>query len=580
MPDPQNRRFSTAQALACFCLTIAADLVLGASQRNTLAAGSLLNPDSYMRLVRLEDILRQHTPLHAVARDSSGSGTLLHWSHLLDSLLLLLAAPLAPFLDAHAALHAAGLALGPLSVGLLGVALAWAGAPVSYRGWRWTAALCGAMAPAVVGYAIPGVIHHHILAALAAVMCVGWALRAGPQGPTAGWMLGLSAAFGVWLTPEVMPIALLALGAVGLGWLLRPQQPQWGEAWAAAGASLAIATGLALLVDPPADGRLSLEIDRLSFAWFAMALLCAVIGWSLFGLDRLRLTPRRRSLLGATVALVCAGLWLVLCPAVLGGPEGVLNGEHAHAFDGIAEMAPITTLRDAGIYLLPGVFGVVFAASQVRSGRDVSFGWAYAALCITLLLVLGILHRRFATYPDCAGAALVPVAITAINRRFDETRQTLAATCRVLLLASLLLGPVIAYRSFPEPATAAAKPCDLASAIPLLISFPGQVVLADVNDTPEILYRTGLLTVGSLYHHDPAGYLRLRAAWESDPDGPVPPEVKATRASLILVCRNARRTVTGVTHETLWDSLIRETPPAWLRVVGHSGDYTLYQIIG
>jgi hypothetical protein len=265
---------------------------------------------------------------------------------------------------------------------------------------------------------------------------------------------------------------------------------------------------------------------------------------------------------------------------VLGGPEGVLNGEHAHAFDGIAEMAPITTLRDAGIYLLPGVFGVVFAASQVRSGRDVSFGWAYAALCITLLLVLGILHRRFATYPDCAGAALVPVAITAINRRFDETRQTLAATCRVLLLASLLLGPVIAYRSFPEPATAAAKPCDLASAIPLLISFPGQVVLADVNDTPEILYRTGLLTVGSLYHHDPAGYLRLRAAWESDPDGPVPPEVKATRASLILVCRNARRTVTGVTHETLWDSLIRGTPPAWLRVVGHSGDYTLYQIIG
>ncbi len=67
--------------------------------------GSLINPDSYMRLVRLHETLAQHAPAYIVTRDASGAGMLLYWSHLLDSILLLLAAPLMPLMSEQQALH-------------------------------------------------------------------------------------------------------------------------------------------------------------------------------------------------------------------------------------------------------------------------------------------------------------------------------------------------------------------------------------------------------------------------------------------------------------------------------------------
>ncbi|MBV8095264.1 MAG: hypothetical protein JO110_18940, partial [Acetobacteraceae bacterium] len=79
--------------------------------------GSLVNPDSYMRLIRLQEILRQQAPLHTVPRDGSGLGTVLHWSHLLDSIVLALACPLVPVFGWHAALYWIAVAFGPLSLG-------------------------------------------------------------------------------------------------------------------------------------------------------------------------------------------------------------------------------------------------------------------------------------------------------------------------------------------------------------------------------------------------------------------------------------------------------------------------------
>lgn len=577
-------RFSVSQAIVCFFLALSIDTAVAHFEFKALIRGSLLNPDSYMRLVRLHDIMHAHAPIDIVARDASGSGTLLYWSHLLDSLLLVLATPLMPLLREHEALRWAGIALGPLGAGLLGLALAWAGANLSDSDSRWTAALCGALAMPVVGYAIPGVVHHHILVALAAVMCAGWAARAGTAGVGAGWMLGAWAGFGAWVSPEVMPFALMAFAGVGFGWLIEPERPAWGEACATLGTSLALVVGLALAVDPPHGGYLTVEIDRLSFGWLVLALLCALIGWSLWGLDRRQTSRRTRAVLGCGIALVCALVWLALCPSLVRGPEAVLNGQQAHAFfDAIAEMRPIASFADAALFLLPGLFGTMLALFLAVRRR--SAGWAYLAICCALLLLMGVLHRRFTIYSACAGAAMVPIAVTMISRHFDRRSPTLAAAARLTLMLGLIVGPLAIQRAIAGAAGAEAPtgPCDLQAAAPMLAAFAGQVVLADVNDTPEILYRTGLLTVGSLYHSDPNAYLRLRAAWRSNVDGAVPAAVRATRASLVLFCRNARRSfmVADLPRETLWDRLSRGEPPVWLRQLREdgAGGYDLYMII-
>jgi hypothetical protein len=223
----------------------------------------------------------------------------------------------------------------------------------------------------------------------------------------------------------------------------------------------------------------------------------------------------------------------------------------------------------------------------IMAVRHRSPGWGYVAACCLLLLVLGVQHRRFSTYSACAGAAMVPIALTMITRRYDRRSPVLAAAARIALVLGLILGPLVVHRAIAGAAGAAAPTgaCNLQAAAPMLAPFAGQVMLADVNDSPELLYRTGVLTVGSLYIRNPDAFMRLRAAWRSDAGGPVPPPaVRETGASLVLFCRRAGRSpmVEDLPRETLWDRLSRDETPAWLRKVGESAGsgYVLYSILG
>jgi hypothetical protein len=582
--DPQ--RFTVSMAAFCFCLTIALCLAQARPFIRDVAKGGLINPDSYMRFVRLDTELQQNATLHMVANDSSGLGTLLHWSHLIDSILVLFATPLMPLLGDHDALRWAGIIFGLVSAGLLGVALAWAAAPITDPKWRWTAPLVAILTASVIGYALPGVVHHHIPIAAAAVMCAAWAARGGTLGARAGIQLGAWAGFGVWLSPETMPFAVMAFGAVAVLWLTQPENRAWGRACAAAGTSLAVVLGLALAVDPPVDGYFSTELDRVSLAWLTLGLLCAAGGWSLWALDRLTIKRRTRALWGCGLAVGLSGFWLALFPAVLRGTDGILNGNDPHAFDGINEMNALSSPADDVQFLVLGVFAV--AVTTLLAIRRRSPGWAYAAFCAALLVLESILHRRFATYAACAGAALLPVAITMVNQRFDLRAPIVASASRIALILGLALVPNLVYRAIASPVDLAEPGhCDLQEAVPMMAPFAGQVVLSDVNDVPEILYRTRLLTVGSLYPHARAGFLALRAAWRTigdpSPNEPVPPEVIETRASLILFCRNAIRSgiVGDEPKTTLWDRMMHNQPPAWAKKVNEDGPsgYTLYRIV-
>jgi hypothetical protein len=71
---------SCGQALLYAYLAMLCTTVLGAKVLPGVLAGGLTNPDSYMRLARLEDALRRQVVGFVVACDGFGSGTLLRWS--------------------------------------------------------------------------------------------------------------------------------------------------------------------------------------------------------------------------------------------------------------------------------------------------------------------------------------------------------------------------------------------------------------------------------------------------------------------------------------------------------------------
>ena len=599
---PPSPTLTAVEASAYFTIAALLDTVIGLRSFPGVLHGDLLNPDSYMRLDRLHDILARHAPLHVVLRDASGAGAVLHWSHLLDSLLLLLALPLRPLLSQSAALHVAAVLLGPLGMGLLGIATAWAMAPIADRGWRWMAPVMAGAAFPIVTYGFPGVAHHHVLLAVAAVVMAGAAGRAATGDRAAGSRLGVWAGAAIWLSPESWPFVLMAFGGCGFSWMLsasrprvrRARDPMVGEPLAAAGSLFLLVVACAVSIDPPLDGLGSVEIDRLSIVYLLLAAITCAIGWTLWGLDRAGVPSAQRVGVAAVAAAVGLGIWFVLFPAVLRGPGGLVNAEANRIFSrGIQEMQPVASLAQAVGFLLDGEVAMLLLLWFALSRR--SLLWAYSALCVGVMLVLGLKYLRFSTYPAAAAAVTLPVILTECTRLLALRPPIVQAAARIAVIALMILTHPASLGLGEADATdwaasrwpAGVPDCRVDKLGPMLAPYAGQVVLTNVDDAPELLYRTGILIVGSLYLRNVAAFMRLRAAWRSGPSDVVPEAVRATGATLVLVCPRpgpyAGRSalVDDLPPETLLDRLNSGEVPSWLKEVARdpASGHVLYRIV-
>ena len=575
---PRGEPFSAREGLGCAALAAALAVAEGVRNVPSVLRGELPNPDGAMRLVRLRDMLAAGAPLDAVARDGSGHGVVLHWSHLLDSLLLLLAAPLAPWLGWEAALRWVALGVGPLCMGALGAALAWSVAPLAERRWRLLAPLLAAISPPIAAYGMPGVVHHHVLLALTAVMAAGWAGRAATGTVGAGRRAGAWGAAGLWLSPETVPFTLMAFAAIAVAWLDRPGERRVAVEVRGAGTCFLLLVAATLAADPPRADPFSSEIDRLSVMWLALGAACCAAGW-LIGLAARRRWPAALAVFLGTVPVLA---WLAAFPSVILGPGALMPPPEVHAFlDAISEMQPARGL-EAVQFLSTGLLAAGLAG--LLAWRTRALAWWWAALCALAIVALGAQHVRFAAYSAALGAMAVPVALTWCSQALGQRRAAALVVARPALLLVFLAGPGVgAVASLvPEAGAASATACLRAPSVGLLAPAAGEVVLASPNETPDLLYRTGVLTVGSLYHRGIAAYMRARAAWRSGPADTEPPAVRATEARWVLLCRGAARSrlIADLPPETLQDRLKRGEIPPWLQPAGtDSAGWTLWRVL-
>ena len=575
---------------ACVIFPVLAAAGMSIRSLPAIRAGGLSNPDSYMRLVRLRDMVDSGDVVFQVARDGSGQGALLHWSHLIDSLLCLLALPFGLFLDPHAALHAAALLFGPLNMAALGLAVAWAAAPFcGGKGlYLVLGAILPALSPAIISYGIVGVVHHHAAIVLVAVLSWGLAARliAGLAPPSAALSLGAVAGVGVWLTPESLPLTLMAFGGLFLAWIVFPARDGIPRAIGLTGVSFLLVVGLALLADPPAAGIAVAEIDRLSVLFAALALAIAVTGAGTWGAHALLPAGRRRPITALAIGLGCAAVWAVAFRDTLSQSHLGLDEEQWHAFfDPISEMQPVTHLLQGLHFMLTGFLATLTAGILALRRRCLLLG--YVTVCAAALLVAGWSHVRFAAYPEAAGAIALPIALAAIGAATAAWHEIARSFTRVAVIMLFVqvpyMGqlPVMTGSAHAAPAVMP-RACMPGDAAALLTAHAGEVVLTDVNDTPELLYRTGIRTVGSLYHRNTRAFLRMRAAWRVPPSETAPPEIAAAGVTLVLGCVGRERTpmVGDLERVTLYDQTRSGKPPAWLRKIAENIDsgHVLYTV--
>jgi hypothetical protein len=570
-------RWSSCHALMLFVMGCLPVLVIsGRVSLPAVLGGELFNPDSYMRLVRIEAGLRAGFIGHVVANDGSGAGTVLSWSHLLDSLLVLMAAPLEPLLGWHRALFIAAATSGPVSVGLLGLALGWAVVPLADRRWLWTASLAtGLMAP-VINYGLLGVGHHHVLTAAALALTAGWVGRAMQREPNAGLRAGAAAAAAIWLTPEAMPLLLAAFGLLMVTWLNQPADRELARAIGECGIAFAAVLALAFAVDPPPE-IMAVKIDRLSIVYVGLGTALCVAGLIVVALARSRLSDTSRRWLGIGLTSLPLLAWAALFPAVLHGPDGLMDAASTQAFfSDIGEMQSIHDFSVAMANLLPGTIAVVYAV--IRAIRTRSLNWGYGAVIGLACVGLGQWHIRFAMYPACLAAAVLPIVLTDASRL---SRPAVRPIARIAAWLVFVVLPVVPGRMISHPA-AEGRVCRVADAVSLLAPHADAIVLSSPNDVPELLYRTHIKTVGSLYHSNASGFLRLRAAWRSLPSSTEPEAVRETGANFILVCPGAPtpRFVDEPHGDMLWQRLGAAKVPLWLEesARGPGGAPVLYRV--
>jgi hypothetical protein len=394
----------------------------------------------------------------------------------------------------------------------------------------------------------------------------------------------------------------MAFGGCGLSWMLSARRPgvrrscdfAVGESLAAAGSLFLLVVACALSVDPPLGWFGSVEIDRLSIVYLLLAAIISVIGWTLWGLDRAGVAATARVAVAGLAAATGIAVWCALFPALLLGPGGLVDAEATRIFsNGIAEMQPIASLAQAVGFLLDGAVATLLLIWFALSRR--SLLWAYSALCVGVMLVLGLHYLRFSTYAAAAAAATLPVILTECTRLLAMRPPIVQAAARIGVIA-LMIFTYPAYVGLEQAEAddraasripAGAPDCRVNQLGPMLAPYAGQAVLTDVNDVPELLYRTRILTVGSLYLRNVVGFMRLRAAWRSGPSDVVPKAVRATGATLVLACPHLGPTggrsplVDDLPPKTLLDRLNGGEVPSWLKEVARdsASGHVLYRIV-
>lgn len=559
-----------------FCVAVAVVLLKKPGNIGLAFGGALQDPDSYMRLVRMQEALDGGRWFgDVVSRDASGAGVVIPWSHLLDGVLLGLRFPLTFFLPAGDALFWAGLIFNALSVGMLGLVCAWAVAPIAKRGWLWIAAFGVAAAAPVIAYAQLGTVTHHIALFTLAVTTWGAAGRAAFGSARWGAAAGLSASAGIWLSPEAMPFGMMGFGAILLSWIVRPS-PKVALALSAYGSTFLATIAFALAIDPPHAGYAAPQLDRLSIVFLWLAAIVCALAWLPRGLAYVNLSAFARFAAAGFACVAGAALWLALFPDYFRGLSGLMTPEEAAAFfASMQEMQPIDSRRLYAACALPGVLAIIgaLACAVLRKELRPRTLFLYAALCAAACLTLSFQHVRFSSYAAAQAAMMLAVLLSNVRGRW-------AALARPGLVAVFLAAPPTLAAAFSPAGDASNRRegCSVREAVPLLAPYPSAVVLAHVDDGPELLYRTQMKIVGALYHSGIKGFMRLRAAWDASALDSAPPELRAAEVRYILFCQGPPSA--GASQTTLLDRLNNRNPPPWLRLLASDGaaGWLLFQV--
>ncbi len=562
--------------------------------------GALLGTDSYMRLVRVDELVSGGGWFDStINRSNAPYGDELHWTRPFDLLLLSLALPLSVALGFDDGLFVAGATISPLLHLVMTLVAVWAAAPVVGRSRAPMAAIVLLVQPAVVGHTIAGQADHHSLQLLLLVLAIGLLARAlsDPRRGRYAVAVGAVAGLGIWISAEMTILAGLAVAALVGAWVLDPRERAGALVRFALSFTGTIA--VAIVTERLPSDWFAVEYDKVSVAHLAAALAVLLVAGGL-GLGRWRTeTVRGRLARAGAVGLVATAPLAIFFGGLVAGPGAQVNPAIEPIWlDFVSELQPLLptdgeSLGQMLLYLGPALICLPAAAVATwRSYGDQRLVWATTTAFLGLYTVLSLLHLRFASF---AGVLIAVVSAAVLGELRDWLRAMPASLWRRLAWVGAAIGlsvgftigggVVAAASTETDPNPDALLGCSRTGYAALdAAGEPSDVTFAHINVGPELLYRTELAIVAGPYHRNDEGILDLHHFFSSTDDA-LSRELAAEReARFVLVCDIGKKRdlyAAEAPGRSLHTRLVAGEAPDWLRLIAASEDgapFRLYEI--
>ncbi|NNE82467.1 MAG: hypothetical protein HKN28_00700 [Alphaproteobacteria bacterium] len=587
--------------LALF-LTLAVQVIVALVFQNPIFDGRLNGADSYMRLHRVLTLYETGNWFEPFdLRFNAPFGELIHWTRLLDSILIAGAWIGTAFTDFPRALFVWGIFVSPLLLLVLVPIWSWGTRPVLGSGAFLISFTILPLFGVLYASFRPGNPDHHGLIALLFLTNIAIFIRLSTGQPRIRWALvaGLVAGAAIWVNLIEFLAATYFGTALALLWLWRAKP--YDRYLTAYIAGLVIAITVALIVERPPSQWFSAFYERVSFVhWYVMVTVAVI--WRIARALTQNLTIEAPTRKGATLraaTLAAVGVFSVAAialvfPQFFRAPLVAVDSPIIEAWlranIEIQSIWPVNRATTQSFLIMagPALIGLAFVIWRWKSATSERHNlFAVLLLGYVFYLPLGLSAVRWISFVHAL--ALLPLVMTIVAAWRSQSAFTLAKQripLRAVAVTVVIFGPLFTAAivagtgsqtqadSFADVSNPALRHqrCNVpAISAYLERTYDGttesesgrEILFTYVNWGSEIVWRTPYSVVGAPYAN-PDPIRDTTVLFHATSDTEAASLVRARGIDLILVCTGSFENYSSSAAANFHNRLVAGSPPNWL----------------
>lgn len=393
--------------------------------------------------------------------------------------------------------------------------------------------------------------HHSLMLVIASFLTVNLF----KPNSTGMFFAGFAAAMGIWASSalEGMLLTYVVLLILCLGWIFYKQPLEYAYRYTL---GLFSGTLLAYALNPPYEGYLYFDNARLSL------LHVAACGFTFASFGFLKLlnpkTAAKRIVFLGLSALVSLILLFVIF-----GVESILMPVYDEKISGyfvpyISEMKPAFAWETWYF-----IFGSIEAFVLYRFFKRCAFSDIALYILFFAYLPFSVLIRRFLPYGILFYVFLNALFLAELFKRLPMDEKYKSITLGYIVL-NLFCTISFSY-----------------AVIPVNTSYPqlNGCALTDIFFAPQIIYKTGITTIGSPYHRNVEGIADTVEIFSGTDEKQIKKALKNRKVKYVIISTEIPSYLENAPEDSLYKSLLEGKEYDWLHQIGaKDGSYRFYEI--